>query len=87
MQKITYLKVEELFSFEFCFLITDESIEVLAIDHANSQTRTLGFCSESEEAEFILETCIQFGFQERGMFFKGIPGYQLVKQREMHEVQ
>lgn len=72
-----YQIVEELLHFEFGFYYSSEGVEVIAINHSTSQVRTLGFCTTAKDAIFILETCIQFGFHEKGMVFERIPGYRL----------
>lgn len=81
-----YEKVEEIFHFEFGFFYSEGNIEVIAINHTTSQIRTLGNCTKEDDAEFILETCIQFGFREYGMIFERIPGYQLERKVEVAQV-
>ncbi|MFD5853703.1 hypothetical protein ACFWGC_26580 [Cytobacillus pseudoceanisediminis] len=81
-----YKKIEEIFSFEFGFYYSLEEIEVIAIHHPTNQVRTLGNCTREADASFILETCIQYGFQENGMVFHKIPGYQLKNMPELIEV-
>lgn len=79
MNEGTYQIVEELQHYEFGFLMMKEQVEIIAIDHSSSLIRTLGYSRKVEDAEFILETCIRFGFKEKGMNFEGLPGYELVK--------
>ncbi|EAR66204.1 hypothetical protein B14911_10732 [Bacillus sp. NRRL B-14911] len=87
MEKIAhYTAVEKLFTFEFGFLFTEENIEIVVIDHYTSQVRTLGFCMNEDDAEFLLETSIQFGFNEKGVIFNPVPGYQLSHPLESVEV-
>ena len=72
-----YEKVEELYHYEFGFYYQETGIEIIVIDHASFQIRTLGFCKHVGDANSVLETCIQYGFDEKGLIFTGIPGYQL----------
>ena len=81
-QLVTYCIADELLQYEFGFLHCDGKIEVIVINHKTSQVRTLGYCISLTDAVFILETCIQYGFQEKGMTFKAVPGYQFNRSME-----
>lgn len=80
-EEITYQKVEQLQYYEFGFLKTGSEVEVIAINHLSSHIRTIGYCHYIEDAECILETCIRFGFKEKGMTFTGLPNYELTREQ------
>lgn len=87
MQFDPYIEMEHLYHYEFGFFYSEENIEVLVINHQTSHIRTLGNHHTQEEAELFLESCIQRGFQEKGMMFKAVPGYKLEKQVDSIRVQ
>ncbi|WP_282156224.1 hypothetical protein [Cytobacillus gottheilii] len=72
-----YEKITNIQKFEFGIYTSEGEIEVIAIDHETSFVRTLGVTYDRDDANFILETCIQYGFQEKGMAFERIPGFRL----------
>lgn len=81
-----YEKVEELYHFEFGICYYDSQIEIIVIDHESLQVRTLGWCKYVTDAITMLETCIQYGFDVKGLSFSGIPGFHLKRKLDSLEV-
>lgn len=82
-EAVLYQKVEQIYHFEFGFLFKDSNIEIIVIDYNKDYVRTIGIASSLENAISNLETCIQYGFSEKGMIFPAVPGYKLNPTEEL----
>lgn len=78
-QEYKYESIEKINTYEFGFIhyFVDKQIEIIVIDELTNYIRSLGHCMTIDDALFILETSIKYGFNEKGLKFIGIPNYQL----------
>lgn len=73
MRETISFKYEEILSLanrEFGLGYTDDHIEVIVVNHNTGQIRTLAYCHTQDQAEQVLETCIRYGYQEKGEVFE-----------------
>ncbi|WP_028393905.1 hypothetical protein [Bacillus cihuensis] len=73
----TYIQIEKIDTFEFGYAIHKEFVEIIAIDHQKNYIRTIGRCTNSTNPDFLLESRIRKGFNEKGLKFQGRSGYRL----------
>lgn len=74
-----YSPIVQIKDVEFGLVFDDGIVEVIAIQHSTNYVRTLAEAKTKEEGLSIMETCIQCGFSEVGLNFKGIPNFRIRK--------
>ena len=76
-----YVEIARLEKMEFGILYhqneQDPVLEMVVIDDERFMVRTLGYARDIQVAYGIMESCIQQGFNEKGLTFAPCPSFHL----------